>query len=87
MTIKSTQELRDMISGVLTKVIDGDIASNQANAVSNLIGKFMGTIQLDMKYHAMKDALPKIDIMENNKLIGHDPETGEIEDSSTKAEK
>lgn len=77
MTIKSTEELREMISGVLTKVIDGSIASNQANAVSNLIGKFMGTIQLDMKYHQIKESLPRIEIMEPKK-IDHDKETGEV---------
>lgn len=82
MAIKNTDQLRDLLSGVLEKVIEGNISPTQANAVSNLTGKFMQTVQLDMKYHQMKDSLPNMKFLEigidENKAIEHDKETGEI---------
>ena len=83
MSIKNTNQLRSLLSGVIEKVIEGSVATNQANAVSNLVGKFMQTVQLDMKYHQMKENMPHIKFLdnsesdENNKLT-HDPNTGEI---------
>ncbi len=65
MTIKNTDQLRDLLSGVLEKVIEGSVAPNQANAVSNLVGKFMQTVQLDMKYHQMRDLMPNMKFLQN----------------------
>lgn len=81
MTIKNTDQLRDLLSGVLEKVIDGSIASNQANAVSNLVGKFMATVSLDMKYHQLRDVMPKMKFLTNEqeKNPTYNLETGEIE--------
>jgi len=81
MAIRNTDELRNLLSGVLEKVIDGSVAPNQANAVSNLVGKFMQTVQLDMKYHQMRDSMPNISFLSDqreSKKITHDEDTGEI---------
>ena len=81
MAIKNTDQLRDLLSGVLEKVIEGTISPTQANAVSNITGKFMQTVQLDMKYHQMKDSMPNMKFLENSgdyKQISHDKITGEI---------
>ncbi len=84
MAIKNTDQLRDLLSGVLEKVIEGSISPTQANAVSNLTGKFMQTVQLDMKYHQMKDSMPPMGFLENrekedNKKIDYNSSTGEIQ--------
>lgn len=80
MAIKNTDQLRELLSGVLEKVIDGNISSTQANAVANLTGKFMQTVQLDMKYHQLKDSLPDMKFLDNHakNSLEHNPETGEI---------
>ncbi len=77
MTVKNTDELRDLLSGVLEKVIEGSVAPNQANAVSNLVGKFMQTVQLDMKYHQMRDSMPNLPFLNGSiskKKIEHNKE-------------
>jgi phosphoribosylformimino-5-aminoimidazole carboxamide ribonucleotide (ProFAR) isomerase len=66
MSIKSTDQLRELLSGVLEKVIEGTISPTQANAVSNITGKFMQTVVLDMKYHQMKDSMPNIKFLSNS---------------------
>lgn len=81
MAIKNTDQLRDLLSGVLEKVIEGSVAPNQANAVSNLVGKFMQTVQLDMKYHQMRDSMPNMPFLNapgESKKINHDKDTGEV---------
>ncbi len=79
MAIKNSDQLRELLSGVLEKVIEGSIAPNQANAVSNLVGKFVQTVQLDMKYHQMRDSMPNLPFLSSESLkIDHDKETGEI---------
>lgn len=78
MSIKNSDELRDLLSNVLEKVIDGSIAPNQANAVSNLVGKFVQTVQLDMKYHQMRDNMPDLKFLQGSKKIEHNEETGEV---------
>jgi hypothetical protein len=83
MAIKNTDQLRDLLSGVLEKVIEGSVAPNQANAVSNLVGKFMQTVQLDMKYHQMRELMPNMPFLNGageTKKIDHDKETGELKD-------
>ena len=81
MAIKNTDQLRDLLSGVLEKVIEGTISPTQANAVSNLTGKFMQTVQLDMKYHQMRDSMPNMKFLEGEssetKKIDHEQENGE----------
>lgn len=64
MSINSTVELRETISSVLDKVVSGDIMPTQANAVSNLIGKYLHTIKLEMEYHKIKDMRPSIKFLE-----------------------
>lgn len=77
MAINNTDELRSLLSGVLEKVIDGSVAPNQANAVSNLVGKFMQTVQLDLKYHMMRDSMPEM------KFLNHKQEDIQVEDKTT----
>jgi phosphoribosylformimino-5-aminoimidazole carboxamide ribonucleotide (ProFAR) isomerase len=87
MTIKNSDDLRELLSNVIEKAIEGTIAPNQANAVSNLVGKFVQTVQLDMKYHQMKDSMPTLKFLQNStavKEISHDKETGEINESSSR---
>lgn len=84
MAIKNTDDLRELLSGVIENVTKGDMPSPQANAVSNLVGKFMQTVQLDMKYCEMREKMPKmrvleaISVEEKPKLEKIDKETGEI---------
>lgn len=83
MAIKNTDQLRDLLSGVLEKVMEGTISPTQANAVSNLTGKFMQTVQLDMKYHQMRDTMPHMNFLENNsnkeiQKVDFDKKSGEI---------
>lgn len=82
MTVRNTNELRDLLSGVLEKVIEGTISPTQANAVSNLTGKFMQTVQLDMKYHQMRDSMPHMKFLEAGEIkspkIEHHEDTGEV---------
>lgn len=83
MAVKNTDELRNLLSDVLEKVIDGTMAANQANAVSNLVGKFVQTVHLDIKYHQMKDSMPAMKFLDNKeekKHLSHDSETGEIKE-------
>lgn len=68
MAIKNTDQLRDLLSGVLEKVMEGTISPTQANAVSNLTGKFMQTVQLDMKYHQMRDSMPNMKFLESTNV-------------------
>ena len=52
-------------------------------AVANLVGKFMQTVQLDMKYHQLKETMPQMSFLENKentKKISHNSETGEIKE-------
>lgn len=64
MSIKNTDDLRDLLSGVIEKVTKSEIPSTQANAISNLVGKFMGTVQLDMKYAELREKMPKMRFLE-----------------------
>lgn len=81
MAIKNTDDLRDLLSGVIEKVTKGDMSSPQANAVSNLVGKFMQTVQIDMKYCEMREKMPKMRVLEAISVDDSpkiDKETGEI---------
>jgi hypothetical protein len=63
--------------------MEGSLAANQANAVSNLVGKFVQTVQLDMKYHALRESMPNMPFLnsaQETKKIEHDKETGEIKE-------
>lgn len=69
MKIKSSNDLRLVLGEMITKVMDGEVTSQQANSVGGLVDKYIKTVKLDMDYYKLKDRNPDVRIASQEETI------------------
>lgn len=61
--INSMTELRDNLADVYTKVVSGDIETEQAKSLSAIAGKMIFTVRTQMEYQVARGEKPNIGFM------------------------
>jgi hypothetical protein len=58
--LKNTNDLKNALLEEVSKIREGTSTPEQANAVSNTVGKFLSTVRLEMEYARMLGKRPNI---------------------------
>lgn len=61
--INTMTELRDNLADVYTKVVSGDIETEQAKSLSAIAGKMIFTVRTQMEYQVARGEKPNIGFM------------------------
>lgn len=61
--INTMTELRDNLADVYTKVVNGDIETEQAKSLSAIAGKMIFTVRTQMEYQVARGEKPNIGFM------------------------
>lgn len=61
--MKNTSEVRSELQEIFKRLKTGEIEHKTANALSNVIGKALSSVALELKYHEMRSEVPDIDFL------------------------
>lgn len=65
MPIENVEQLRNFISEELDRIRSKDSTPASANAVANLAGKLLKSVEMEVKYSEIVGATPKIGFLDN----------------------
>ena len=52
--MKNVNELRDELSDVFGKLLNGTVSSQRAKVVANIAGKMINSAKVQLEYHALR---------------------------------
>jgi len=65
--MKNAIELRDELETIFNELRAGTMEHKTANALSNIVGKTLSSVSIQLKYHEMRDEIPDIAFLNKDK--------------------
>ena len=61
--MKSVKEMRKELSSLYAKVLSGDVDKKTADSLTNIAGKMINSVKLELEYASLKKTDPNIQFL------------------------